>query len=488
MPWETVIGLEVHVQLNTQSKIFSGASTDFGAPPNTQACMIDLAFPGTLPAPNGAPIEKAVRFALSIGADTPPYSVFARKHYFYPDLPKGYQISQYKHPIVGKGELLISLTDDSEKTIGIHHAHLEEDAGKSLHEGLGGGSGIDLNRAGVPLLEIVSEPDMRSAQEAVVYLKTLHALVCYIDICDGNMQEGSFRCDANVSVRPLGCQALGTRTEIKNINSFKFVEKAILHERDRQIDLLMQGVPIVQQTRLYDSEKNETRPMRSKEEAMDYRYFEDPDLPPVPISKAMIQAVAKTMPELPRVKKQRFITQYALPRSHAHLLSSDLPLTTYFEASLAALPKVDKTHVKLAANWIIGDLLGALHKRRVTIDQSPVLPKHMAGLIQRLVDGTLSGKTAKLLFEALLQQQGEVDALIAQKGLAQVTDTQAIEKQVDAVLAAHPKQVAAYRAGKVALLGFFVGQVMKATKGKANPKVVNDLIQKRLGCKVLTHE
>ena len=484
--WETVIGLEVHVQLATKSKIFSGSHTAFGAEPNTQACIIDLGFPGVLPVLNKEAVAMAIRFALSVNADIPPYSVFARKNYFYPDLPKGYQISQFTLPIVGNGQLKIFLEDGQEKNIRIIRAHLEEDAGKSMHEGLEGLSGIDLNRAGTPLLEVVSEPDMRSAKEAVAYLKTLHALVRYLGICDGNMQEGSFRCDANVSIRRMGDPQLGTRTEIKNVNSFRFVEKAIQYEVQRQIGILENGGKIRQETRLYDADKNETRAMRSKEEANDYRYFTDPDLLPLHVSPEFIASIAEKMPELPHQKKERFIAQYGVTAYDANILASERALADYFEAVIAVTFKetsADLITVRLIVNWIVGDLLAALNKSNLDVTHSPVSPKQLAALIQRIVDNTISGKIAKTVFEAIWHQEGEVDQVIETKGLTQIVDDTAIEICIDTIIAENTTQVLAYRAGKEALFGFFVGQVMKATQGKANPKLVNEWLKKKLAQK-----
>ena len=481
--WETVIGLEVHVQLATKSKIFSGSSTTFGAEPNVQASIIDLGFPGVLPVLNKEVVAMAIQFALSVNADIPPYSVFARKNYFYPDLPKGYQISQFTLPIVGNGQLKIFLEDGQEKNIQITRAHLEEDAGKSMHEGLAGLSGIDLNRAGTPLLEVVSEPDMRSAKEAVAYLKTLHSLVRYLRICDGNMQEGSFRCDANVSIRRMGDLQLGIRTEIKNVNSFRFVEKAIQYEVQRQIGILESGGKIRQETRLYDADKNETRAMRSKEEANDYRYFTDPDLLPLHISPEFIASIAEKMPELPYQKKERFIAQYGITVYDANILASERALADYFEAVIAVMFKeapIDLTMVRLIVNWIIGDLLGALNKSNLDVTHSPVSPKQLAALIQRIIDNTISGKIAKTVFEAIWHQEGDVDQVIEKKGLKQIIDDSAIETCIDAIIAENATQVLAYRAGKEALFGFFVGQVMKVTQGKANPKLVNEWLKKKL--------
>jgi aspartyl-tRNA(Asn)/glutamyl-tRNA(Gln) amidotransferase subunit B len=485
MNWEPVIGLEVHVQLSTKSKLFSGAPTAYGAEPNTQACLIDLGFPGVLPVLNREAVMKALKFGLSIGAEIPPQSVFARKNYFYPDLPKGYQISQAEHPIISHGTLNIRLEDGQMKAIRITRAHLEEDAGKSLHEDFHGQSGIDLNRAGTPLIEIVSEPDIASSAEAVAYLKTLHSLVRYLEISDGNMQEGSFRCDANVSVRQKGSTTLGTRTETKNVNSFKFVEKAIEYEIARQISVLESGGQIMQETRLYDSAKNETRPMRSKEEATDYRYFPDPDLLPLVIDPRWITDVQKTLPELPWEKQQRFVTEFGLSDYDATILSSQRELANYFEQTLAILsiesPKAsDKSTAKLTANWIIGDLLGALNKNNLDITRSPINPEQLSGMITRISDNTISGKIAKTVFEAIWNGDGSADDVIAKQGLTQITDHSAIEQAIDEILANNPGQLAEYRSGKEALFGFFVGQVMKATKGKANPQQVNDILKKQL--------
>ncbi|MGH9352393.1 MAG: Asp-tRNA(Asn)/Glu-tRNA(Gln) amidotransferase subunit GatB, partial [Terriglobia bacterium] len=411
MEWETVIGLEIHTQLLTKSKIFSGASTAFGATPNTQACLVDLGYPGVLPVLNREAVRMAVKFGLAIGAAVAPHSVFARKNYFYPDLPKGYQISQYELPVVAKGQVEIELEDGSNKRIGITRAHLEEDAGKSLHEGLQGVSGIDLNRAGTPLLEIVSEPDLRSAKEAVTYMKKIHSLVRYLEICDGNMQEGSFRCDANVSVRRKGDAKFGTRAELKNINSFHYVEKAINYEVERQIELIESGGKVVLETRLYDSKKNETRPMRSKEEANDYRYFPDPDLLPLEISRAFIEEVRKTLPELPNDKKQRFMRQYGLSAYDAALLTASRELADYYEAMV----KAAGGEAKLCANWVMGDLSAALNKDNKDISQSPVSATTLAGLIRRINDNTISGKIAKEVFESMWVGEGDADAVIARK-------------------------------------------------------------------------
>jgi len=475
--WETVIGLEIHAQLATQSKIFSGAPTAYGAEPNTQACVVDLGFPGVLPVLNEEAVRMAVIFGTAIEAEIAPYSVFARKNYFYPDLPKGYQISQYEAPIVGLGHLDIEI-DGVSKRIGVTRAHLEEDAGKSLHENFHGLSGIDLNRAGTPLLEIVSEPDMRSAKEAVAYMKKIHELVSYLGICDGNMQEGSFRCDANVSVRPKGQQAFGSRAEIKNINSFKFVEKAINHEIERQIEVIENGGKVVQETRLYDSVKDETRSMRSKEEANDYRYFPDPDLLPVYISEAFKAQIRSELPELPDAKKQRFKTQYALDDENATILTTSRPLADYFETVV----KDSGCEAKLCANWITGDLVAALNKAGLDISHSPVSRQQLAGLLIRIADNTISGKIGKQVFEALWQSDNEqtADDIIAAQGLKQITDTGAIESIIDKIIADNPGQVEQYRSGKDKVFTFFVGQVMKAMQGKANPAEVNRMLIDKL--------
>lgn len=476
MQWETVIGLEIHVQLATRSKIFSGASTAYGADPNTQACAVDLGLPGVLPVLNQEAIRMAVKFGLGIEAEIGKKSVFDRKNYFYPDLPKGYQISQLFLPIVGKGQLEITLDEgESSKVIGITRAHLEEDAGKSLHEDFEGMSGIDLNRAGTPLLEIVSEPDMRSAKEAVAYMKNLHALVRYLGISDGNMQEGSFRCDANVSVRLEGEQEFGTRTEIKNLNSFRFVERAINYEIERQIDILENDGEVIQETRLYDSDKDETRSMRSKEEANDYRYFPDPDLLPVVIDDDYIEAVRQSMPELPQEKRHRFMEQLGLSLHDAAVLTSSKEMADYFENVLAVT-----NDAKLSANWVIVELTGALNREGIPISQSPIEAARLGGLLVRIVDNTISGKIAKQVFEEMWSSKDEADAIIEAKGLKQITDTGAIEGMIDEILANHPQQVEQYRAGQQKMLGFFVGQVMKASQGKANPKQVNEILRAKL--------
>ncbi len=475
MQWEVVIGLEIHAQLATKSKIFSGASTAYGAAPNTQACAVDLGLPGVLPVLNKEAVRMAVKFGLANDCEITRRSVFARKNYFYPDLPKGYQISQFELPIVAKGHLEIELEDGSSKTVGITRAHLEEDAGKSLHEDFHGMTGIDLNRAGTPLLEIVSEPDMRSAKEAVAYMKKIHSLVQYLEICDGNMQEGSFRCDANVSVRLKGDEEFGTRTELKNINSFRFVERAINFEVERQIDVIEGGGAVVQETRLYDPDKGETRAMRSKEEAFDYRYFPDPDLLPVEIDDDYIESVRITLPELPNAKQQRFVTEYGIKPEDAATLTSSRVLADYYEATVKA-----SEDAKLAANWVIGELLGALNKDGRELSDSPILPEMLGGIIIRIKDNTISGKIAKQVFTAMWEGEGDADSIIEAKGLKQVTDSGAIEKIIDEVLANNPKQIADYKAGKEKMLGFFVGQVMKASQGKANPGQVNQLLKQKL--------
>ncbi len=476
MQWETVIGLEVHAQLATQSKIFSGAATAYGAAPNTQACAIDLGLPGVLPVLNAEAVRMAVKFGLSVNAQIAPRSEFARKNYFYPDLPKGYQISQFELPIVSEGYLDIDCEDGSRKRISIQRAHLEEDAGKSLHEDFQGMTGIDLNRAGTPLIEIVSHPELRSAKEAIAYLKTLHALVRYLEICDGNMQEGSFRCDANVSVRPVGQKELGTRAEIKNLNSFRFVEKAINYEVERQIELIESGGKVKQETRLYDADKNETRTMRSKEEANDYRYFPDPDLCPVVLTPEFISAVSQELPELPQQKRERFQADYQLSNYDAGILVSSRELADYFEQVI----QLSQAPAKLAANWINGELAAALNKHNLDITASPINPARLASLLQRINDNTISGKIAKTIFEALWESNQTADEIIEQQGLRQVTDTSAIEKIIDEVMAANPQQLADYRSGKDKLFGFFVGQVMKISGGKLNPQQVNDLLKRKL--------
>ena len=480
MQWETVIGLEVHVQLSTQSKIFSGSSTAFGAEANTQANAVDLALPGTLPVFNEQTMRYAIMFGLAIDAEIGKRSVFDRKNYFYPDLPKGYQTTQLDHPIVGAGTITVDLEDGSQHDIRIHHAHLEEDAGKSLHEDFQGMSGIDLNRAGTPLIEIVSEPDMRNAEQAVACLKKIHSIITYLGISDGEMSQGSMRCDANVSVRPKGQEAYGTRCEIKNINSFRFVERAINTEVQRQIELIEDGGSVQQATRLYDPEKNETRSMRSKEEANDYRYFPCPDLLPIEIDDAYIDEIRANLPELPTAKKARFESAYGLSSYDASVLTAERPMASYYEAVVDAC-----SDAKLAANWVMVELAAKLKSDDTDISNSPVTAEQLGGLIARIKDDTISGKIAKQVFEALWQGEGkDADAIIAAKGLKQVSDTGAIEALVDEVLANNPDQVANYQAAdenkRKKMLGFFVGQIMKASKGQANPGVVNKLLNQKL--------
>jgi aspartyl-tRNA(Asn)/glutamyl-tRNA(Gln) amidotransferase subunit B len=476
MEWETVIGLEIHTQLATKSKIFSGASTTYGAEPNTQACAVDLGLPGVLPVLNADVVRMAAMFGLATHSTVAPRSVFARKNYFYPDLPKGYQISQFELPIVHDGYLDIELEEGSSKRIGITRAHLEEDAGKSLHEAYLGKTGIDLNRAGTPLLEIVSEPDIRSAKEAVAYMKKIHSLVRYLGISDGNMQEGSFRCDANVSIRPKGQAAFGTRAEIKNINSFRFVEQAINYEVERQIMLLESGGTVVQETRLFDADKHETRSMRSKEEANDYRYFPDPDLLPVELDAAFLEAVRKTLPELPDARKARLVSEHGLSEYDAAVLTASRELADYFEAAVQAAGGAGK----LTANWVMGELSGALNRSDGDITSSPVSAAALGGLLLRIEDGTISGKIAKQVFEAMWKGEGPADDIIEQQGLKQISDSSAIEGIIREVLDNNPKQLEQYRGGQEKLFSFFVGQVMKATQGKANPKQVNELLRKLL--------
>jgi len=479
MQWEIVIGLEIHAQLTTASKIFSGSDTTFGAEPNTQASLIDLAMPGTLPVLNAQAVKNAVKFGLAINAEIGMTNVFARKNYFYPDLPKGYQISQMELPIVGKGFVDITLDDGTVKRVGVTRAHLEEDAGKSLHEDFHGMSGIDLNRAGTPLLEIVSEPDMRSAKEAVAYARTIHSLVRYLGICDGNMAEGSFRCDCNVSVRPKGQTEFGTRCEIKNVNSFHFIERAINTEVQRQIELIEDGGKVIQETRLYDPNKDETRSMRSKEEANDYRYFPDPDLLPVIIEPAFVEQVRGELPELPQQKRERFQSEFGLSAYDASVLSASRKMADYFE-------QVQQTcgDAKLAANWVMGELSSLLNRSDIDIDQSPVSAEHLGGMILRIKDNTISGKIAKMVFEAMANGEGSADQIIEARGLKQVTDSGAIEALLDEVLAANAEQVEQYRASdenkRGKMFGFFVGQAMRASKGKANPQQVNELLKQKL--------
>lgn len=473
--WEVVIGLEVHTQLLTKSKIFSGSSIAYGAEPNTQASAVDIALPGVLPVMNLEAARLAVKFGLAIGAHINQRNVFSRKNYFYPDSPKGYQISQMDLPIVGFGEMDIE-TAEGTKTIGITRAHLEEDAGKSLHEDFQGQTGIDLNRAGTALLEIVSEPDMRSPAEAVAYLRKLHSLVRYIGICDGNMQEGSFRCDANVSVRPRGQQELGTRTELKNINSFRFVERAMELEITRQIDILEEGKNVVQETRLYDSDKHETRSMRSKEDSHDYRYFPDPDLPPMVLEDSFIEDVRATLPELPTEKKARFQSQLGLSSDDAETLTADRETADFFETVLSA----SKAESKIVANWMSGELFANLNKSELEIGESPISTQQFALLLDRITDKTLSGNTAKQVFAALWEKEGDVDAIIEAKGLKQISDTGAIEAIVDDVIAACPEQVQQFKDGNEKVIGFLVGQVMQKSRGKANPQMANELLKNKL--------
>ena len=474
--WETVIGLEIHAQLATRSKIFSGSATTYGAPPNAQANLVDLGYPGVLPVLNAEAVRMAVKLGLAIDARIASSSVFARKNYFYPDLPKGYQISQYELPIVAHGAIDIVLEDGAVKRIGITRAHLEEDAGKSLHEGLPGVTGIDLNRAGTPLVEIVSEPDMRSAREAVAYMKKVHTLVRYLGICDGNMQEGSFRCDANVSVRPQGARELGTRTETKNLNSFRFVERAINYEVERQIELLESGGKVVQETRLYDPDKGETRSMRSKEEANDYRYFPDPDLLPVKLDAAFIESVRATLPELPDHKAARFAAHYGLSPYDAGVLTASRELADYYEEAVRAVPK----EPKLAANWVMGELAARLNRDGLEVAVARVPAGRLGGLLLRIADRTISGNIAKEVFEVMWTEGSGADQVIEARGLKQITDSAAIERAIDEVMAKNPGQLADYRAGKDKLFGFFVGQVMKATGGKANPAQLNELLRRKL--------
>jgi aspartyl-tRNA(Asn)/glutamyl-tRNA(Gln) amidotransferase subunit B len=471
MQWETVIGLEIHAQLATQSKIFSGASIAYGAEPNTQACIVDLGFPGVLPVLNEAAVDMALMFGLAVNAQITPRSVFARKNYFYPDLPKGYQISQYELPIVGRGSLSIDLDNGGQKVIGITRAHLEEDAGKSLHEDFHGMSGIDLNRAGTPLLEIVSEPDMRSIKEAVAYARKIHQLVIYLGICDGNMQEGSFRIDANISIRPMGQTSLGTRTELKNINSFRFLERALIFEQERQIGLRENNEDVIQETLLYDADHNETRSMRSKEEANDYRYFPDPDLLPVVISPQRLEALKQCLPELPEQKQQRFESAYQLSVADALMLTLEPCQADYFEEAVA-----QGGEPKMVANWMSGELKGALNRAGLDIKQSPVTSKQLGGLLKRISDKTISSKLAKQVFEAIWDGEGDADVVIEARGLKPITDTAQIETLIDEILATNPSQVEQFRNGKDKLLGFFVGQVMKRTQGKADPGQVNKIL------------
>ena len=476
MEWEIVIGLEIHAQLSTKSKIFSSASTKFGQAPNSQACAVDLGLPGVLPVLNVEAVNKAIKFGLAVNAHINQRNIFDRKNYFYPDLPKGYQISQMDLPIVGEGEIEIKIGDET-KVIGVTRAHLEEDAGKSVHDMFNEYTAIDLNRAGTPLLEIVSEPDMRSAKEAVAYAKKIHALVQYIGICDGNMQEGSFRCDANVSIRPMGQEELGTRAELKNINSFKFIERAINLEVERQQDILEEGGKIVQETRLYDAVKHETRSMRSKEEANDYRYFPDPDLLPVEITDELIDSIKASLPELPVEKKARFIAELGLNEYDADVLTSQKSLADYFEIML----KDNEKNAKLCANWVMGELSASLNKHQLDIENSPISANNLSQLIARIGDDTISGKIAKDVFKAMWDGEGSADAIIESKGLKQVTDTGAIEAIIDEIIANNAPQVEQFKSGNEKILGFFVGQAMKASQGKANPKLLNQLLREKLG-------
>jgi aspartyl-tRNA(Asn)/glutamyl-tRNA(Gln) amidotransferase subunit B len=484
MQWEVVIGLENHVQLTTQSKIFSGSSIRFGAEPNTQASPVDLALPGVLPVLNRGAVERAIRFGLAVGAKIAPQSVFARKNYFYPDLPKGYQISQFEDPVVQGGTISFAYEKDGKletKTVNLTRAHLEEDAGKSLHEDYAGMSGIDLNRAGTPLLEIVSEPEMRSAAEAVAYAKALHSLVMWLGVCDGNMQEGSFRCDVNVSVRPVGQKEFGTRCEIKNLNSFRFMEEAIHYEVRRQIELIEDGGKVIQATRLWDPDRKETRSMRTKEDAQDYRYFPDPDLPPLIIGQDWIERVKAEMPELPEAMRQRFTGDYGLPEYDSLVLTSSQAMANYYEAVVA---KAGKENAKAAANWMMGDVSSTLNREGVELADAPVSAAQLALLLKRIADGTISNKAAKEVFAAMWEAKSTDEALadtvIDQKGLKQISDTGALEAIVDEVLAANAKSVEQYRAGKEAAINALIGQTMKASKGKANPAQVTELLKKKL--------
>ncbi|MGO4479660.1 Asp-tRNA(Asn)/Glu-tRNA(Gln) amidotransferase subunit GatB [Massilia sp. 2TAF26] len=484
MQWEVVIGLENHVQLTTNSKIFSGSSIQFGAEANTQASPVDLALPGVLPVLNRGAVERAIRFGLAVGAKIAPRSVFARKNYFYPDLPKGYQISQFEDPVVQGGTISFAYEKDGKmvtRTVNLTRAHLEEDAGKSLHEDYAGMSGIDLNRAGTPLLEIVSEPEMRSANEAVAYAKALHSLVMWLGVCDGNMQEGSFRCDVNVSVRPVGQKEFGTRCEIKNLNSFRFMEEAIHYEVRRQIELIEDGGKVVQATRLWDPDRKETRQMRSKEDAQDYRYFPDPDLPPLVIAQDWIERVKADMPELPGAMRDRFIKDYGLPEYDALILTSSQGMASYYEAVVA---KAGKENAKAAANWMMGDVSSALNRADLDIIESPVEASQLALLLKRIADGTISNNAAKKVFSLMWEAESEdeqlADAIIEREGLKQISDTGAIEAIVDEVLANNAKSVEQYRAGKEAAINALIGQCMKASKGKANPAQVTELLKKKL--------
>jgi len=476
MAWETVIGLEVHAQLATVSKIFSGAATAFGAEPNRQASAVDLALPGTLPVLNAEVVSMAISFGLAVDAEIASQTEFARKNYFYPDLPKGYQISQLEHPIVGRGTLELLLEDGSRRTIGITRAHLEEDAGKSIHDAIPGATGVDLNRAGTPLLEIVSEPDLRSAAEAAAYMREIHAIVRCLGICDGNMQEGSFRADANVSVRPAGSDVLGTRAEVKNLNSFRFLERAIEYEVERQIDVIESGGKVVQETRLYDPDLDETRSMRSKEEAEDYRYFPDPDLLPVQIAPALVESLRQALPELPSARRDRLVTDLGLSEYDARIIAGDREVADYFERVAAIAGDA-----KLAANWVMGDLTSLLNRDALAIADAPVSAAALGALIARIRDDTISSKIAKTVFEVMVTDGGAPDDIIEARGLRQMSDAGELETLVAEIIAANPEQAAQFRAGKTKVMGFFVGQLMKRTGGRANPKQVNDLLKAGLG-------
>ena len=476
--WQPVIGLEVHARLLTRSKLFSGAPASYGAPPNTQACAVDLGLPGVLPVLNREAVRMAVRFGLAVGARIAPRCVFARKNYFYPDLPKGYQISQYEEPITMGGSIAIEPAGGPRREIGLIRAHLEEDAGRSVHEGFGDRTGIDFNRAGVPLLEIVTRPALHDAAEAAACMRRIHALVRWLGICDGNMQEGSFRCDANVSVRRAGSEALGVRTEIKNVNSFRFVERAVGYEIDRQVDLLESGGKVVQETRLYDPDRHETRPMRDKEEADDYRYFPDPDLLPVVVDEAFVAEVRGALPELPDARRRRLARQYGLGEADAARLVSHREVADYFEAAVEAAGPADAA--RLAAHWVNGELAGALNREGRRVDEARVGPGRLGRLVRRIADGTVSGRAAKAVFDAMWASGGEPDAIIEARGLRQVTDAGEIERLVDAVLDAHPAQVGQYLGGAEKVLGFLVGQVMKRSGGKADPRQANRTLRERL--------
>ena len=476
--WQPVIGLEVHARLLTRSKLFSGASATYGAAPNTQACAVDLGLPGVLPVLNREAVRMAVRFGLAVGARVAPRCIFARKNYFYPDLPKGYQISQYEDPITAGGSIRIESAGGEPRDIGLVRAHLEEDAGRSIHEGFGDSSGIDLNRAGTPLLEIVTEPAIHGAAEAAACMRKIHALVRWLGICDGNMQEGSFRCDANVSVRPSSSRTLGTRTEIKNVNSFRFVERAIGYEIERQIDLIESGGEVVQETRLYDPERHETRPMRDKEEADDYRYFPDPDLLPVTVDQALVEEVRDALPELPDARGERLVREYGLGAADAAQLVGQRETADYFEAAVAAAGGTKAS--RLAANWVTGELTGALNREGLRIEAAPIDAGRLGQLVRRIADGTISGRMGKTVFDEMWHSGGEPDAIIETRGLRQVTDEGEIERLVDAVLDAHPEQIEQYLGGAEKVLGFFVGQVMKRSRGKADPRQANQTLRDRL--------